>query len=192
ILSPSRGKTGLTQFIGRVLRQPYARLTEFVRNGASLDECYVFCVEQSVGKAVEQINTGLVSEGMGDLESAVRTIELGKTATKVPRIVIARADAFKDRRILLPRVLHADEGPPSGWRDLDYEADILSAIDWDAIGWSDAQTYALTDDRVRRLGATIDLDEHGLPVNLPSVAPLDWDEPIRLDPIDLVRRLTNI
>jgi type III restriction enzyme len=53
VLSKTTAETALTQMVGRVLRQPEARLTGV----PSLNECYVFTFEQEVSKAVERTKT---------------------------------------------------------------------------------------------------------------------------------------
>lgn len=192
ILSTAGGATALTQFIGRVLRQPHARRTHFERDGAALDECYVFCTDRSVGDAVARVNKGLLDEGMGDLASAVRSSELGGEPLTAVRIPIRRAEAFKGRRVLLPRVLHADPEAPDGWRDLDYEADILGELDWDAITWTGAATYRLAEDRAHREGRRIDIAEDGGFADAAPKMEFDAAPPVALDRTDLVRRLNEV
>ncbi|WP_287221357.1 DEAD/DEAH box helicase family protein [Mesorhizobium sp.] len=192
ILSSGGGATALTQFIGRVLRQPYARLTGFDRNGVSLDQSYVFCTEKSVGKAVEHINKGLTGEGMGDLQSAIRATQLGQSTPQSTRVPIKRADEFMGRRVLLPRVLHKDAGEPEGWRDLDYEADVLGALDWDAVQWPGASTYNLVDDRTHRESRLVDIDAQGGFKDSAVQAEIGGGTPALVDRVDLVRRLTNV
>lgn len=192
ILSSSSGSTALTQFIGRVLRQPYARLSHYERDGVSLDQSYVFCTESSVGKAVEHINKGLVGEGMGDLQSAIRTTQLGEPTAQAVRVPVRRAHNFIGRRILLPRVLHKDSDVPDGWRDVDYEADVLGALDWDAVRWSGSSTYSLADDRSHREGRQVDIDAEGGFKDSSVQADFIGGLPAQVDRVDLVRRLTNI
>ena len=68
ILSKMTAATALTQMIGRVLRQPEAKIT----GEPKLNECYVFTFDQEVQAAVESVRRGLEQEGMGDLGAAVR------------------------------------------------------------------------------------------------------------------------
>ena len=192
ILSSAGSATALTQFIGRVLRQPYARRTNFTRNGISLDEAYVFCTETSVGTAVQRINSGLLGEGMGDLQSAIRATEIGGVAPAANRITITRAERFRSRRILLPRVLHADAAVEDGWRDLDYESDLLSELDWEGLSWSGASTYVLAPDGGGRHVVSVDLgadDRAAIVVG----APIDSAGPgADLNRPDLIRRLGDV
>ncbi|MBT4384829.1 DEAD/DEAH box helicase family protein [Candidatus Peregrinibacteria bacterium] len=63
VLGGSRSKRALTQLVGRVLRQPYARKT----NVKELDESYVFCLRDSSKDLVKAIRSGFEYDGMGDL-----------------------------------------------------------------------------------------------------------------------------
>lgn len=190
ILSSGGGSTALKQFIGRVLRQPYARRTDYLADGVSLDESYVFCADRSVGEAVRHINAGLLDQGMGDLQSAVRMTSLGEEATTAARIPIRRTEGFKGRRILLPRVLHADAAQADGWRDLDYDSDLLGAMDWGAIHWIGADTYQLAEDRSRREARRVDLDAQGALADAATTAPMAPATAL-LDRVDLIRRLSE-
>lgn len=137
LLSGGTGANALTQMIGRVLRQPHAALTGV----EGLDEAHVFCTDLAVGDAVASIKKGLEAEGMGDLGSAVVSEGGDAGATEV-RTVERRA-AFKGRRIMVPRVMHADGR--GGWRELDFEADILFDVDFGAVKWRGAETFAFGD-----------------------------------------------
>ena len=57
----------MTQLIGRVMRQPYARATD----RSDLDSCYVFCYNQEVKGAVENVKKGLEAEGLTGLGNFV-------------------------------------------------------------------------------------------------------------------------
>ena len=63
ILTQKNSQTALTQYTGRVLRQPYAKVTPI----ASLNEAYIYCSKTDVGDAVTKIKEGLEREGMGDV-----------------------------------------------------------------------------------------------------------------------------
>lgn len=137
LLSGGTGANALTQMIGRVLRQPYAALTGV----EGLDEAHVFCTDVAVRDAVASIKKGLEAEGMGDLGSAVVS-EGGDGGLTEVRTVERRA-GFKGRRIMVPRVMHADG--KGGWSELDFEADILFHVDYGALNWRGAETFAFGD-----------------------------------------------
>ena len=48
----------MTQMVGRVLRQPGARLT----GDPALDQCYVYSFDQAVTDAIEHVRKGLEQE----------------------------------------------------------------------------------------------------------------------------------
>ena len=122
LLDNTTAATAMTQLIGRVMRQPYARAT----NHPELDSCYIFCYNQEVKGAVENVKKGLEAEGLTGLGDFVE----GTGVKRVQRI-IERKQGYRDIDIFLPRVLHKQGW---SWQELDYERDILSAIDWHQLG----------------------------------------------------------
>ncbi|WP_051663440.1 DEAD/DEAH box helicase [Alicyclobacillus macrosporangiidus] len=68
LLANPASPTALTQLVGRILRQPYARKTG-VR---LLDESYVFCFRRDAAELARAIRDGLEREGLGDLTGRVR------------------------------------------------------------------------------------------------------------------------
>src|SRR5258708_29487798 len=121
ILSRGTAHTALTQMIGRVLRQPHATRTTV----SDLDEAHVFCADVDVGDAVDRVKRGLEAEGMGDISGDVVT---KKNGAQSEEIEIRLRRSFRGKRIMVPRVLHRLN--KKGFRDLDYEADILSSVDF--------------------------------------------------------------
>ena len=118
LLDNTTAATAMTQLIGRVMRQPYARATKY----PELDSCYVFCYNQEVGAAVGNVKRGLEAEGLTGLGEFVES-----SGTERVQRTIARKRKYRDVDIFLPRVLHKQG---RHWRELNYERDILSAIDW--------------------------------------------------------------
>jgi type III restriction enzyme len=125
LLDKTTAQTAMTQMVGRVLRQPDARLTSI----DALNQCYVFCYDQDVNTAVDNVRKGLEEEGMTGLSEFVRA-EGADTRTDLETAeikVVARAEKFKGLQIFLPKVLHKDD---YNWRDINYDRDILSHIPW--------------------------------------------------------------
>lgn len=122
LLDNTTAATAMTQLIGRVMRQPYARAT----NQPELDSCYIFCYNQKVKDAVANVKQGLEAEGLTGLGNFVE----GPDTEHVQR-TIKRKQAYRDTDIFLPRVLHKHG---RNWRELNYERDILSAIDYHQLG----------------------------------------------------------
>jgi len=120
-LAASSNLKAMTQLVGRILRQPGAMKTGV----DELDECHVITHHADTASVVEAIKDGLEQDGLGDLVLQVSqddTSTKGKTSR-----AIDRRPAFKSTEIYLPKVM-ISEGEDV--RDLDYETDILAAIDW--------------------------------------------------------------
>ena len=124
VLDNTHSPRAITQLVGRVMRQPYARIT----GKAALDRCYVYCWQTGATTAVSHVKNGLEQEGLTGLGDDV--LGTGSTDVRIRRV--GRRSAFRNRDIFLPKVLHTDGA--GGWRDLDYQRHILSAIPWQAIG----------------------------------------------------------
>ncbi|MDO5656776.1 MAG: DEAD/DEAH box helicase family protein [Paracoccus sp. (in: a-proteobacteria)] len=120
-LAAASNMAAMTQLVGRILRQPYALKTGV----AALDECYVVTHHAATRDVVAAIKTGLERDGLADLVIEVPQ-EGGATNTGTARKIERRA-AFQSLQIYLPKVLKVEAGDV---RDLDYETDILAAIDW--------------------------------------------------------------
>lgn len=124
ILTNPSSKTALTQLVGRILRQPYARKTGL----PPLDESYVFCFQKRGGELLDDVRDGFKHEGLGDL--AGRIVAEDEAEQK--------KEGYDDypvrerfRKVALKIVLPVFVAKtPTGWRPLSYEMDILSAIEW--------------------------------------------------------------
>ncbi len=122
ILTKKDSKTALTQYTGRVLRQPYARVTPI----ASLNESYIFCSQQDVSDAVAKIKEGLEREGMGDVANDITGSNDDNENTR-EKVTLKRNGAFTEK-IFLPKLNTVlGKGKIS---EFDYYRDILGEIDW--------------------------------------------------------------
>jgi len=136
ILTNPSSQLSITQLVGRILRQPKARKTKV----KELDESYIFCFRQKARDLLENIKRGFEVEGLGDLAGRV-SMDEGDTesveATKAR--AIGYREEFKkfEGRIYLPKFVIQER---ESWRDVSYEMDILSRIDW-----SEANLEALAD-----------------------------------------------
>lgn len=122
VLTNSSALKAMTQLVGRILRQPYAKKTGI----AELDESYVFCFRQSARTIVEAIRNGLIQDGMGDLTS--RVVE-SFDQRPTPKIEVLTREKFNlfSGKIYLPRFLIQEK---NSWREVSYEMDIISKINW--------------------------------------------------------------
>jgi len=125
ILTNPGSKTALTQLVGRILRQPYARKTGM----KELDESYVYCFQQRGGELLEEIRRGFKGEGLGDLLSHIGVEDEASQMADDERLCEIR-ETFKDAagQVLLPLFVTRDGVE---WRSVSYEMDILSRIPWE-------------------------------------------------------------
>ena len=120
ILAPKHSETALTQYTGRVLRQPYARSTSI----QSLNECYIYCSQQDVNQTVNHIKSGLENEGLRDIASHIHANDGPPDKQKRTQ---KRHPDYQDK-IFLP--ILSSVGADGKPRVFDYYRDILSDIEW--------------------------------------------------------------
>lgn len=120
-LAASANLKAMTQLVGRILRQPGALKTGV----ESLDECHVITHHADTATVVGAIKDGLEQDGLGDL--VLRVTQDDKSASGKATRTIKRRPAFATTEIYLPKVMVVENGEA---RELDYETDVLAAIDW--------------------------------------------------------------
>jgi len=124
VLSPTGSETALTQMIGRVLRQPYARRSA----SEVLNQCYVFTMPGETEKLAKAIKKGLESVGLKDVTGAVKTGDEEEDEEDV-RKPVARKDA-KPKQALLPILLDGRLSQGEHMRHISYEEHVIGKIDW--------------------------------------------------------------
>jgi len=120
-LAASSNNLALTQLVGRILRQPGAMKT----GREALDQCHIVTHHAETHSAMEAIKAGLERDGLGDL--AVEVSQEGGGASGAGTRRIDRRSTFASAEIFLPKVMLVESGEI---RELDYETDVLSRIDW--------------------------------------------------------------
>jgi type III restriction enzyme len=166
ILTNPTSKNNLTQLVGRILRQPSARKTGV----KELDESYVFCFQQRGEDLLKVIKKGFESEGLGDLTTQI--IHDGTDESASPEEgekTVSLKKEFKKfaGNILLPVFVIKDD---HGWRQVSYEADIISQIDWEKTDFTSLKTLPLEErtdtDTEFAIGLSTDeeqvIERHGL------------------------------
>ena len=126
ILTNPTSKNSLTQLVGRILRQPFARKTGV----KELDESYVYCFQQRAKTIMDDIRAGFSREGLGDLRGRVSSEDelTGEQQGLLPHVAEIR-DEFKAaaKRTILP-VFVVREG--NHWRRVSYEMDVAARVPW--------------------------------------------------------------
>ena len=147
ILTNPMSRTGITQLVGRILRQPYASKTGV----PALDESYVFCFSRRANELLEEVRKGFGLEGLQGLEGrVVSDADAPRPSGKLTtRQRLEYRNAARD--LVLPAFMIRDV---DGWRLVQYEADILSRVPWEDIDLSSLGDLELgqrsvVDDRLR-------------------------------------------
>lgn len=188
ILSKTTAMTAMTQMIGRVLRQPDVKLTSI----QSLNECYVFSFDQEVREAVDHVRKGLEEEGMSDLSSEIRAHGSNTDDARVEKVKVKRRDKHKGLKIYLPRVLYRVS--KTEYRQLDYDRDILGALDWQSFSYMNAEKLSLDDkDKLERTITRINIERHKGQMDFVfDHAHEEIETPTEVDFAFMVRQLTDL
>lgn len=136
ILSNSKSETALTQFIGRVLRQPYAQETSM----PALNQCFVYCDNADVNSAATAIKDGLEEEGMGDVSDQI--VAGNGQATGKEKATLKRQVKHQGAKVFLPSLNALRDGKPAPF---DYYADVLGDIRWDDYSFGALDNLTLAD-----------------------------------------------
>ncbi len=138
ILTNPSSATGITQLVGRILRQPFARKSKI----KELDECYVYTFRQNASTLVREIKSGLEDEGLGDIAGRIVSDEGVTGDAGLKDRETKYRDGFKkfEGKIYLPKFAIQEK---ESWRDLNFEVDILSEIDWESISIEELSTVSL-------------------------------------------------
>jgi type III restriction enzyme len=140
VLTNPHSELSMTQLVGRILRQPKARKTKV----KELDESYVFCFQHNATELLVNIRKGVETEGLGDLAGRVIVDEgePGSMEATQDKIFGYRANFKKfEGKIYLPKFVIKDNG---AWRDVNYEMDIVSIIDWNKVDLKALEDTALS------------------------------------------------
>lgn len=144
----------MTQLIGRILRQPYQRRTEF----DELNESYVYCLHRRASDIAREVKGALEKEGYeGDAASLIATGDGGsKVGRKMSRIRDRFSNLYSrefDGKIYLPHFCVNTNGE---YEALDYFQHLMSKVDvdrfdYDSINWPLAEELKKANDRFYRI-----------------------------------------
>ena len=127
ILTNPASRSALTQLVGRILRQPYARKTGV----PWLDESYVFCFQRRGAELLQEVRKGFGLEGLQGLEGKI-VADAESSSTPGEPVFARRRERYRDAvcDFVLPAFMIKDG---ASWRPVRYETDILSRVSWDDV-----------------------------------------------------------
>jgi type III restriction enzyme len=171
ILTNPGSATGITQLVGRILRQPKAIKTKV----KELDECYIYTFKPNAGTLVREIKNGLEDEGLGDIAGRLVNDEGGNEIDNLREREIHYRPGFKkfEGKIYLPKFVIQEK---ESWRDLIFEVDILSEIDWTKIDISEIEKRTLADKESKEQELTLGLSKEE---RSGYRKPADWRQKVR-------------
>ena len=181
-LAASSDLNALTQLVGRILRQPNALKT----GNEALDECYVVTHHAKTAEVVEAIKDGLENDGLGDLVLKIKQNDSSNSGNGLHRI--HRRDSLHSTEIYLPKVMVVDGNEV---RELNYEADVLSRINWqgydpESIVRLIPKDFRPHDTQMQRITLTDD----GELIRSEGIAP--YSEDLVFDSVYTVQRILDI
>lgn len=183
VLTAATARTGLTQLVGRILRQPYARKTRI----KALDESYVYCFQRNTRDVLSAIQKGFEEEGLGDLRNRARQ---AASEDDTALVDVRYREQFRrfEGKIYLPRFIIQEK---DGFRPLSYDMDIFRYIDWTQISLSDMHSITLSvlPDETRQTSVTIADDPHRV---LAERHVETHNVVVELDPFFMVRQISDL
>jgi type III restriction enzyme len=186
ILTNPGSATGITQLVGRILRQPFGRKTHI----RELDECYVFTFRQNARTLVTDIKAGLEGEGLGDIAGRLITDRDINDPNIMKEREVQYRTPFKkyEGKIYLPKFVLQEQ---DSWRDLNFEADILSRINWDEINIGELQKIELQKKSDKESEILLGLSEEEQEV-LKETGRMEKTGALEIDEVFLTRQITDI
>jgi type III restriction enzyme len=188
VLTNPSSKNALTQLVGRILRQPYARKTRV----PELDESYVYCFQQRGADLLEDIKQGFEQEGLGDLRghiAADNELGDGQSGTQTKLFEIREQFRKTAGRTILP-VFMVRNG--DGWRPVNYEMDIAARIPWRDVGLQPVMQLTLPEHEEKDTETGITLDDGKLGIVRRTGIKTLKEGGIRVDPVFMTRQLGDI
>ena len=186
ILTNPSSATGITQLVGRILRQPKAIKTKIKK----LDECYIFTFKPNANTLVREIKNGLEDEGLGDIAGRLINDEGGEGIDNLKDREIQYRPGFKkfEGKIYLPKFVIQEK---ESWRDLIFEVDILSEIDWTKIDISEITERTLADKESKEQELTFGLSKEEKEL-LQETGRLETKGTLEIDEAFLARQIAEI
>lgn len=188
IIPNVNSNTGVTQLVGRILRQPFAR-----KSGVKeLDESYVYYTKGDTREILDRVSTGFKNEGLEDLVTKLKfrdneTINANKTV----KIKKEFSEKFQNSFYLPVWVMVDKDGSK---RRFNYELDIKPKIDFLKVELNDdfltKLENSLSNETKERIAFAITLDDSSKATFVEEQSQTNGKAEINID--YLTRRLNEI
>jgi len=183
VIPNARNSSSMTQLVGRVLRQPYAKKTGV----PDLDESYVFFSTGNTQEVLDHVKRGFEEEGLGDMATGIAVRDPRGQEITQTRVVRIKKDILKKypASLFLPIWL-VKEGPRH--RRFSYNIDIRPHLDWDSAdlaAWLKAIEPTLGKRSATQTELLVDLEGNT------RSRETDVQEAVRFDTLYLTRRLSE-
>ncbi len=180
--------TGVTQLVGRILRQPNAKKTGI----RELDESYIFYTKGNTGKMLERVSAGFKNEGLEDLIGNVRQgDDRGFNKPKKVGIKKEFADKYANT-FYLPVWVMVKNGKEK--RRFNYAQDIKACLDFSQLSLTDEFLKSLEDslsnENRERTAFAVTLDDKSKVIHKTETATVDAEKDINLGYV--TRRFSEI
>ena len=181
VIPNAKSEQSMTQLVGRILRQPYAKKTGI----KELDESYVYFNQGDTVDVLKNIQRGFEQEGLGDLVQNISP-ESGPTGSRKIKTKIKAKILKKYPESLYLPVWVIKEN--TDYRRFSYDIDIKSRINWEKENysqWLKEKILPLLDERPITYEILIDLERA-------EKKSLDEDEGGIFEISYLARRITDV
>ncbi len=174
VIPNARTNSSMTQLVGRVLRQPYAKKTGV----PDLDESYVFFATGHTQEVVENVKNGFEDEGLGDVTPGIEIRDHKGNILNPAKVVTIKKEIRKKypESLFLPVWLIKDGRK---YRKFSYDIDIKPKILWDVSKllnkWVEDLIPTIGERRETALEIVIDLEGKGVARQSEALASLKFD-----------------
>ena len=188
IIPNVNSNTGVTQLVGRVLRQPFARKTGIKQ----LDESYVYYTKGDTREILEKVSAGFKNEGLEDLVTKVKFRDNETiNATKTVKIKKEFSEKFQNSFYLPVWVMIDQNGSK---RRFSYELDIKPKIDFSKVELNDEfltkLENSLSNETKERKAFAVTLDDSSKTAIIEEQSQSNGKAEINID--YLTRRLSEV
>jgi len=188
IIPNVNSNTGVTQLVGRVLRQPFARKTGI----KELDESYVYYTKGDTREILEKVSAGFKNEGLEDLVTKVKFRDNETiNATKTVKIKKEFSEKFQNSFYLPVWVMIDQNGSK---RRFSYELDIKPKIDFSKVELNDEfltkLENSLSNETKERKAFAVTLDDSSKTAIIEEQSQSNGKAEINID--YLTRRLSEV